>query len=251
VEVATHIEALRREGVRMADALGRTDADAPVPSCPEWVQRDLGRHTGGVHRWATGYVAGARTEAGDVDFDEIVGAWPDDDALPGWLLAGCDALVDALSEAPPDLQCWTFLRAPSPLAMWARRQAHETAIHRVDAELAAGISPHGFSPDFAADGVDELLSCFVPRRSTPLRPDTPTSLAVACTDEDARWLLRMSADGVTTEAQVVAGAACTVRGSAADLYLALWNRTGPETLSIEGDRSVLALLRDIVQVRWS
>jgi len=43
----------------------------------------------------------------------------------------------ALSAAPPDLRCWTFLPAPSPLAMWARRQAHETTVHRVDAELAA------------------------------------------------------------------------------------------------------------------
>lgn len=35
------------------------------------------------------------------------------------------------------VDCWTFLDAPSPLAFWARRQAHETAIHRADAQLAA------------------------------------------------------------------------------------------------------------------
>ncbi len=89
--------------------------------------------------------------------------------LASWLRDGCAALAAALEAAPPDLQCSTFLRAPSPLAMWARRQAHETAIHRVDAELAAGLAPSADNPVFAADGADELLTCFVPRRSTSLR----------------------------------------------------------------------------------
>jgi uncharacterized protein (TIGR03083 family) len=265
VEVAAHIEALRGEGALTAAALGRAGPDAPVPTCPEWVVRDLGRHLGGVHRWATDYVAGARTEIWDVDLDEVVGTWPEDDELPAWVDAGCSALADALAAAPADLACWTFLRAPSPLAMWARRQAHETAIHRIDAELAAGLTPADVAPEFGADGVDELLSCFVPRRSTRLRPDAPTSLAVACTDVDAWWLLRMDADGVRTEAHVEgatgpdadtdrdagAGAACTVRGAATDLYRALWNRIGADPLVIEGDRSVLGLFGDTVQVRWS
>src|SRR5262249_53658636 len=57
--------------------------------------------------------------------------------LPGWFREGHAALVQALSVAGPDLNCWAFLAAPSPLAFWARRQAHETAIHRVDAGQAA------------------------------------------------------------------------------------------------------------------
>ena len=59
MDVATHIEALRREGELMAAATDVVDADAAVPTCPEWRVRDLVRHMGGVHRWATGYVADA------------------------------------------------------------------------------------------------------------------------------------------------------------------------------------------------
>ena len=70
-----------------------------------------------------------------------MGSWPPDAELAAGSRQGCAALADALAAAPADLECWTFLRAPSPLAMWARRQAHETAIHRVDAELAAGAAP--------------------------------------------------------------------------------------------------------------
>ena len=253
MDVAAHIDALRGEGRLMADAAGTAGPDAPVPTCPEWVVRDLVRHMGGVHRWATGYVADARTEVRDVGLDEVVGTWPDDADLVGWFRQGCEALAEALDAAPPALECWTFLRAPSPLAMWARRQAHETAIHRVDAELAAGVDLSPFAAPFAADGVGELLECFVPRRSTKLRAEDPASLAVGCTDEDAAWLLRIGAEGVTTDPvpSVRVGADCMVRGSAADLYLALWNRAGPEALVVEGDTEVLGLFLDTVQVRWS
>jgi uncharacterized protein (TIGR03083 family) len=253
MEVAAHVDALRGAGALMADAAATAGPDAPVPTCPGWVVRDLVRHMGGVHRWATGYVAGGRTEVWDVDLDEVVGAWPGDADLAGWLTEGCEALAAALDAAPPDLECWTFLRAPSPLAMWARRQAHETAIHRVDAELAAGGAPSPFTPAFAADGAGELLECFVPRRSTKLRAEHPASMAVRCTDEDAAWLLRIGAEGVTTDpiAHRAVDADCSVRGRAADLYLALWNRAGPEALVVEGDTDVLTLFLDTVQVRWA
>ncbi len=257
MEIATHIEALRHEGELMAAATAVADADAAVPTCPDWCVRDLVRHTGGVHRWATGYVADARTEVWSVDLDVVVGSWPEDSALASWLRDGCTTLATALETAPPDLDCWTFLPAPSPLAMWARRQAHETAIHRVDAELAAGLARSPFTTDFAADGADELLTCFVPRRSTSLGAESPTTMGVACTDAGASWTLRIDGDGVTTtaghEGERSSGreAACTVRGAAADLYLALWNRPGADALSIEGDRAVLDLFGESVQVRWT
>ena len=253
MEVAAHIDALRGEGRLMADAAENAGLAAPVPTCPEWVVRDLVRHLGGVHRWATGYVAGPRTEQWDVDLDDVVGTWPGDADLVGWFRQGYESLAGALEAAPPDLECWTFLRAPSPLAMWARRQAHETAIHRVDAELAAGVDLTPCSAPFAADGVSELLECFVPRRSTKLRREEPASLAVGCTDEEEAWLLRIGPDGVTTEPGPARRPAPTApsRGEALDLYLALWNRSGPEALVIEGDGDVLRLFLDTLRVRWS
>jgi uncharacterized protein (TIGR03083 family) len=109
-----------------------------VPSCPGWTVRDLLRHTGYVHRWATGFVAEGQTRPGGASEEEILSQGPDDAELPGWFREGHATLVRALGAAAPHLNCWAFLPAPSPLAFWARRQAHETAIHRVDAERAAG-----------------------------------------------------------------------------------------------------------------
>jgi uncharacterized protein (TIGR03083 family) len=255
VEISAHIEALRAEGERMSAAVGAADPDTPVPTCPEWTVRDMARHTGGVHRWATGYVRSGRTEPSQADLDEVVGTWPADSDLAAWLGRGCTDLVAALSSAPDDLQCWTFLPAPSPRAMWARRQAHETAIHRVDAELSAGAAVTAFDPPFAADGVDELLQLFVPRRSTGLRADPPTSLGLRCTDVEAAWLLDLGAEGVRTSATSSgadsAAAACTVSGSAGDLYLALWNRADARHLGVEGDRRVLDQFSEGVRITWA
>src|ERR1022692_361690 len=253
MEVIEHVAAIRRDGERLAAAAAGSGLDAPVPSCPGWVTRDLVRHLGGVHRWATGIVAGRYPQPWKVGLDEVVGAWPSDPELLGWFRDGHSALITALAEAEPDLDCWTFLAAPSPLAMWARRQAHETAVHRVDAELAAADLLEPLPPVFAADGIDELLACFITRPGGGLKTDPPQNLRVRCADTAGDWLVRIGPDGVTTtDGADHAGAAhCEVTGRAADLYLLLWNRPEAESLTVQGDGRVLELFRDQVRVRWS
>jgi uncharacterized protein (TIGR03083 family) len=252
MEILLHIDALRTEGERMASAAARADADAAVPTCPEWTVRDLLRHTGAVHRWATGYVAGGRREPLRGGLEEAAGTWPADDDLTAWFGQGCADLVAALAAAPDDLECWTFLPAASPRAMWARRQAHETAIHRVDTQLATGTAVTPCDPAFAADGIDELVTLFVPRRSTTLRGDPPVTLAVRCDDVAASWLLRADTDGVTAT-RTMSGpdgpGSCTVSGKASDLYFSLWNRGTAERLHTEGDPAVLQQFNDVVQIR--
>lgn len=226
---------------------------APVPPCPDWTGRDLVRHLGGVHRWATGVVAGPRTEPWDVDLDDVVGEWPDDGALVAWFQEGCDALVAALRAAPADLDCWTFLRAPTPLTMWSRRQMHETTVHRVDAELAAGVPVTRPEGTVAADGIDELLTCFITRRAGRLRADRPCSLVVRCPDADREWVVHIGAGPVVTDV-VPPGDGhgdCVAEGPAADAYLALWNRAPLSTLEVAGDAAVLELFVDKVRVRWA
>ncbi len=253
VEVDGWIETLRGEGARMTAAARAMSADAPVPTCPGWAARDLLRHMGGIHRWAASFVAEARAEPGSQTLEEIAGGWPGDEELADWFEAGYLRLVTVLEAAPPDVQCWTFMAAPSPLAFWSRRQAHETAIHRVDAELAAGRTVSHLSrwtPAFAADGIDELLRGFWPRRSTTARAETPVTLGVCCTDEADAWVVTMGPDGVHTELGI-GEATCSVRGAAGDLYLALWNRGGSESLQFEGDRAVLTQFGETMQVRWA
>ncbi len=135
MRIEEHIDQLAAEGPRLADAAQRAGLDAAVPGCPGWQVRDLVTHVGGVHRWAASIVGGALAGGDDVMGDRV-GAGPADPLLIGWFRDGHRALVQTLRDAPGDLACFTFLPAPSPLAFWARRQAHETAIHRGDAQAA-------------------------------------------------------------------------------------------------------------------
>jgi uncharacterized protein (TIGR03083 family) len=252
MEIPVLIEHLAAEGPRLALAAGRAGPDAPVPSCPGWLVRDLVRHTGAVHQWATGIVATPRIAAWDVDLDEVVGTWPSDDELVAWCLASHAALVDALRRADPALACYTFLAAPSPLAMWARRQAHETAVHRVDAELAAGVELTAFSPDFAADGIDELLSCFITRGAKRLRLDPARSLLVRAIDTGDHWSVRFGGGPVETTRNGSAGAAdATIEGPAGELHLALWSRRDLAAVRATGDPATLAHVAENVHIRWS
>jgi uncharacterized protein (TIGR03083 family) len=243
--VTAHIDALRAGGERLADAAAAAGLAAEVPTCPRWQVRDLLRHTGGVHRWATGNVIHGSVSEQQVREMFIA---PDDDELLAWFRAGHAALMHALATVEPPAKCFTFLPAPSPLAFWARRQAHETSIHRVDAESATG-DISAFPPEFAADGLRELIEGFQGRRGGSLKADPPVSLAVDATDADASWTVQINPDGrVVTRGVTPADA--TVRGIASDLYMLLWNRIGRETVQVAGDETVLDIWRHRAKVRW-
>ena len=251
MDIARHITQLRLDGERLASVAATVRPETPVPTCPEWAVRDLVRHLGGVHRWATGYVRDARLEAEDVELEDLVGGWPDDGKLIDWFREGHAALVRSLEEAPDDLRCWTFLDAPSPRAFWARRQAHETGIHRVDAESATGTSTP-FPGSFASDGIDELLFGFAGRPGRPLPLDSPATMRLEAVDASRSWRVNFMPTGFEISTDVPADAAdCRVRAQASELYVLLWNRREPDGLDISGNVALLAMWRESMRVRWS
>ncbi|MFJ7071534.1 maleylpyruvate isomerase family mycothiol-dependent enzyme [Streptomyces sp. NPDC098781] len=246
METADFVRTLDREGPLLAAAAEEAGADAKVPTCPDWQVRDLVRHTGMVHRWAAAFVAEGHT-AYHPD-----GGLPDLDGaqLLAWFREGHRHLVDTLTDAPADVRCWSFLPAPSPLAFWARRQAHETTVHRFDAESARGGTPSVIEPGFAADGVDELLCAFHARNRSRVRSAEPRVLRVRATDtDDAVWTVRLSQEPPATERGESGRADCEIAGPAAQLYLALWNRLPFPHVS--GDASTATLWRENSAVTWS
>lgn len=240
MQVAEQIDQLEQDGARLADAAG--DLDAAVPPCPLWTVRDLVTHIGGVHRWAATIVRDR------LDHDpaprEADLAMPGAQDVVDWFREGHSDLVHTLRIADPTMQCYTFMPAPAPLAFWARRQAHETAVHRADTESARGaITP--FPTGFAADGIDEMINGFAARRHTFRHVDRPRTFAIR-PDDAAAWTVTLAPDGV--RAVSAAGPAeASISGSASDLYLWLWNR--PATVKVDGDQDV-ADLWHYVRVRW-
>ena len=143
VEISAHIDALDRDGALLADAAERAGLQAGVIGCPGWQVRDLVRHQAYVHDWAARHVRDRLPDLIDDEITEsdILARPPADADLLAAYREGHAALVAALRAADPDVQCATFMPAPSPLAFWARRQAHETAVHRYDAQGAAPGGP--------------------------------------------------------------------------------------------------------------
>ncbi|WP_432835841.1 maleylpyruvate isomerase family mycothiol-dependent enzyme [Dactylosporangium sp. CA-092794] len=203
METGRHIDALERAGLDFVDAAERAGLDTPVPTCPEWTVRELVQHLGYVHRWAATYIRDRRpTMLTDTEEAEAVGPMPADADLVAWFQTGHTALVDLLRTADPALACWHFLPSGSPLAFWARRQAHETTIHRADLQGATG-PMSGVDADLGIDGIDELLMGFyATTRARRLRCDTPCTLSVHATDGancegPHSWTVHMHPTGAT------------------------------------------------------
>jgi uncharacterized protein (TIGR03083 family) len=260
MEISDYVATLNREGALLVSAAYRRGLDVVVPTCPPWRTRDLLHHVGYVHRWATRYVTGqVASMMPELTEAEQLAAGPADDELHDWYLDGLRALVNALASADPAMRAWTFLPAPSPLAFWARRQAHETAIHCADAQLAAGFQ-HAYPAEFAADGIDELLIGFLDPDRAPPR-DEPAArgggLLVRAADAGCDWYVRLSEDDKTVLAtgrgpDPAGSATCTLTGPASSLYLLLWNRAAPTAVGVQvsGDEQLLQAWRDEIHITW-
>lgn len=247
-----HLAGLERAAGRIAYHAAHTPSGALVPTCPDWTLDDLVVHQSVIHRWAEANLHGQR-EGGPSE-DDVRAA---SDRVE-YFLAGYRALTAALVGADPDLDAAVFLNdAPPPRDFWARRQCHETTIHAVDALSASlGRMPEAeecaIDAQFALDGIDELLTGFVTRDETPINPGSGNTIAVVPSDGSRAWLVRSEDKLVTTplSPSIAAPDADTVfSGTAAQLYLGLWNR-GNE-IAESGDAGVLELWRATERVTWS
>ncbi|SEP82247.1 TIGR03083 family protein [Lentzea xinjiangensis] len=232
---------LETQASSMRSAALKAGQDAPVPSCPEWTVLDLVRHLAEVHTWAAQAVVTApeagrpKWPEGPRDFDELLSWWDN----------GLSLLVTRLRETPADRPAWTF-QGPQLAGFWARRQAHETSIHRLDAELATGheLPSLVFDPEFAADGIDEYLTVLVPRRLELGSVVGATGrVLVHAADAGRAWELRLTAG----EPLVVTGVRdaafdedATLAGTADAVYRALYGR--PNHAIVTGEESLLAAL---------
>jgi uncharacterized protein (TIGR03083 family) len=242
MDTSALIDAVASEGAALLVAAEDAGWDAEVPSCPRWRVREQVLHTGNVHRWACGYLRDGRTTPVPIGADRA-----DDAELAGWYRSGLAELVGVLRAAKDDTRCWTFLPgSSSPRAFWARRQAHETAVHRVDAELAAGRELTPVTAGFAADGLDELLGGFHARERSRVRSPQPRTLCLRATDGARRqWTLLLGDEPPRLLASGPPQPDCVLSGPAGTLYLAMWNRLRyGDGLVIEGDAATAELWRE-------
>jgi len=248
--MAQHLDGLSLATSRLHTYAEAAGLDAPVPTCRGWAVARLVAHVGMVHRWATNIVQ----QQPPVDSNLIEEEGLESADPLAWLGHGSDLLWVALRRAPADLDVFFFLKdAPAPREAWARRQCHETTMHAVDALSAQlGAFPRAadadITADLAADGVDELLSGFATRRSEDLRNADRLEIDLRATDTGDVWRAVVS-DGpfAVTRGTQPRDADSVVEGSAAQLYLGLWNRSTELTCT---GRDFLSFWQERMQVTW-
>jgi uncharacterized protein (TIGR03083 family) len=243
-----YLDALTVQSTLFAETLRGADLKQPVPTCPDWTLYQLAEHVGQAHRMATELITNRVTAR--PNFSELTMAAAPEDAgeLGTWIQDGATELVGVIRAAGPQTPVWTWSDNQS-VGFWARRMAHETAVHRVDAELALG---HDFAlePDLAADAISEWLDALSSPQAVEFRPEFAELrgegqiLHLHSTDpglgEAGEWIVRRTPSGPVWEHGHTKGAVA-VRGAVVDLLLVLLRRVPVEQASIEvlGDPAVL------------
>jgi uncharacterized protein (TIGR03083 family) len=243
VDTARLLDCLATDVAQLRDVAAR-DLTAPVPTCPGWAIEDLVRHVANLY---LNVVVRRLRMPEDVSRQDLTGEEP---------LAALDRCYTAMigEFAGRDPRDHVGLLPHETVYYWIRRMAHETVIHRVDAELAFAGAAGPIPPDIAVDGLDELLMDFV-AEVTRLFPE---EFAADLSDWADRWVLVSAGDTawrvtvrpdradvtrVDSHRTVDDGAAAGIGGEPAMLLCWLYNRVGTGHVVATGDGDLIAQLR--------
>ena len=234
----SYVESLRDNAAGLAQAARKAGLSAAVPPCPEWDVEKLVRHTGRVF---TSCAAVVRAR-GQVDFSALAEMPKGEGCIEAFEERAAE-LVDALRELPEDFPIWNWFGIDPPIpGFYHRRMAQEVAVHRWDADAAAGTT-QPIDSALAVDGVDEFMTLIGVGREA----DLGGSLHLHATDADCEWVVRTD-DGKVVATQGHEKADAAVRGTASDLDLYLWNRVPASALDVVGDTAIAARWSEVVKV---
>ncbi len=239
MEHSEHLDVVVDQASALAVAARRSGPDVAVPATPEWTMAKLVKHTGTTHRWAQ--TAITTTEFPDPSGLDL-GLPERESDFPDWLEAGARAFRAALGAADPADACWSW-GADGHVRFWSRRMAHETVIHRWDAESVSG-TQEPIAAGVACDAVNERLenlpssANFNPAAGAALI-GTGESIHLHATDADGEWLLRFTSEGLVWSAEHAKGD-LAIRGPVSDLALLLLGRRDLDGFETFGDVEVFA-----------
>ncbi|MBS2536744.1 maleylpyruvate isomerase N-terminal domain-containing protein [Catenulispora sp. NF23] len=223
------------------------DLSAPVPTCPDWTLLELAQHLGSVQRrWALVIAAGpSETDPTEPEKEIRKTAPSEREALLAWLTEATRLLLDAGREAGPERGCWAWWgssEAPLTAGAVIRHQVQEVAVHTYDAQLAAGVSEPEQVPGLVAiDGVEEFgLTCGTTNVPWPYEP----ALFDVCIADGPSWRVTLSPAGASLSQlsdddtdREAPGA--SLRGTANNLVLALYERIPLDSVTADGDLELL------------
>ncbi len=233
---AYFLECIKADSARLAEVAG-TDLSPRVPSCPDWTVADLLEHVALVYLHK---VQAMQTNARP-------DPWPPDvsgrDPLELYDEAR-GALLTELGDRSPFDPAWTFWPDDQTCGFWFRRMAHETAVHRVDAELAHDVVTP-IDDQLATDGVDEALRIML---CDPWwndhEADEPVDATIRITTAGRSWTIKVPAGMPTVTEGAEGEVAAEIFGDPDDVYLWLWGRLDADAIQVAGDDDVVRRFRN-------
>jgi uncharacterized protein (TIGR03083 family) len=225
------LDVIHRHGRALADAADG-NLGAQVVKCPGWTVADLVWHLREVHYFWGAIVAGLVQDPAAVPDLER----PTEASLLGDFRQGVEQLVDVLGRADQTAAVWTW-SDQKDVAFVTRHQVQEAAVHRWDAEMAAG-RPFAIESDVAADAVDEFLEHSTSFRYEEVDP-LGGSIHLHATDTDGEWLVEEGADRTLLVKRSHERADSALRATSSDLLLMLYRREGKDRGEIFGDATVV------------
>ncbi len=258
-----YLDHLAEESRRFEQVLRQTDPAARVPTCADWTSDDLLWHLTEVQAFWAGVIEGPVTDdAGVRAVEEAKPERPADrDELRSLFTSTSERLLAGLSGRDRTTPAWSWHEPDQTVGFTMRRQAHEALIHRVDAELTAGVPVLPLDADLADDGVDEVLRVMwgVPSWATFYPGDGAVRLLSTDTGrtrllQPGRFVGTGPQSGTEFDEPTAVLAEddspeplAEVVGTAAALDRWLWGR-GTDGVRRSGDDSVLLCLDEVVAI---
>jgi uncharacterized protein (TIGR03083 family) len=233
----------------LRDAAASSDLGVPVPSCPGWTMGNLVSHVGQVYLHKMTVM---RT-----------GEWP-----RPWPPAGLEAepplallgraygeLTAEFAAKDADQAVPSWYEPEETVGFWLRRMAQETVIHRIDAELAAGLPSARVPGDLAVDGIDEVLVRFLAYFSPEEVAEghvrhlagADGTAAIVISSGDRSWTIRpSSSDEVTAEDGASSDPMVVVSAAPDPMLRWLWGRAGDDMVTVTGDPAWAGYLRQLL-----
>ncbi len=237
------LAAMRSDGPAFRAAVAEAEPDAQVPSCPQWTVAQLTGHLVGLYDWVVGQVGRGVTGMPTQRPPETRAATPEefDESFAALL-----TLLDALD---PEMPAWNWAPQSKKVGFWHRRMAHETAVHRWDAQMATGLA-EPIEAKLAADGVTEIIDTWLPAGRGKCPADRHGMIALSATDLEQTWYVRLRPGGgvalLDTDTLLDADPhheRAVAAGTASDLQLAMMGRIDPDVLTLSGEARLFGCLQ--------
>ncbi|HXO24360.1 MAG TPA: maleylpyruvate isomerase N-terminal domain-containing protein [Streptosporangiaceae bacterium] len=238
-----YLECLAADYGDLRDAATTVELTVPVPTCPGWTMGDLVLHVAQVYLHKVTVMR--------------AGEWPTQWPPPGaehqaelpLLARAYGELIAEFRARQPTDPTPTWYDPDQTVAFWIRRMAQETVVHRIDAELAAGLPVTPVPDDLALDGVDEVLKRFLAYDPEDLDQLEGGHLARAGQDTitvlagQTAWTVRPAPPEVVVDDGASDRARVVIQAAPDAMLRWLWGRAGDDAVQVTGDPEWAAYLR--------